>query len=89
MRLKHTNNYTFQRNCAKGGKINVSRIYNLCRLRMSNMFKNYACSKTDLIDDPCIDCIGVPPYAPFEADETNLHEFSCDKKKSSIIRIVE
>ncbi len=49
--------------------------------------KNHACPKTDLIDEPCIDCIGVPPYAPFDVDEINLHEFDCNEKKPSIYTI--
>lgn len=46
--------------------------------------KIISCPKTDMLENPCIDCEGTPPYAPFEADESNLHEFGCNEKKSSI-----
>ncbi len=44
--------------------------------------RNHSCPKTDVLENPCIDCEGTPPYAPFNVE--NLHEFNCDNRKSSI-----
>ena len=46
---------------------------------------NHSCPKTDMYDNPCIDCQGMPPYAPWETPDDKLHEVKCDSKKSRII----
>ena len=46
--------------------------------------RNHSCPKTDTTEDPCIECHGIPPYATTVVDESNLHEFTCDEKKSSV-----
>lgn len=43
--------------------------------------RNYCCPKTDMADNPCIECCGTPPYAPYDVDESNLHEFNCDENR--------
>ena len=48
----------------------------------SECLRKQSCPKTDMLDDPCIECYGIPPYAPDLANEDNLHEFACDEKKS-------
>ena len=41
---------------------------------------NWRCPKTATIENPCIACEGMPPYAPEIADEENLGDFGCDEK---------
>lgn len=48
--------------------------------------RNHSCPKTACMEDPCVDCEGIPPYAPWEADN-KLYEYNCDEKKSSTINI--
>jgi len=45
--------------------------------------RSYICPKTACIEDPCIDCSGLPPYAPWNINEYNLCDYNCDEKKPS------
>lgn len=41
--------------------------------------RNFRCPKVDL-DNPCIECMGIPPYAPDDVDENTLYNYQCDEK---------
>jgi len=48
--------------------------------------RKISCPKTDMLDDPCIECQGTPPYAPWEANEKTLCNYSCNEKLSRFKR---
>lgn len=48
--------------------------------------RNISCPKTDMLDNPCIKCAGIPPYAPWDTEDGELHLIECDQKKSSVRR---
>jgi len=46
--------------------------------------RNFRCPKTPGLDDPCIECTGIPPYAPDDADEQTLCNYQCDEKPKAV-----
>lgn len=45
-----------------------------------NCLRNHSCPKTDVMENPCIDCDGTPPYAPWDIEDNQLGDFGCDEK---------
>ena len=43
--------------------------------------KNHSCPKTECLENPCIECDGTPPYAPWNTESLHLHK--CNDKKPS------
>lgn len=51
----------------------------------SDCLRAQSCPKTDMIENPCIDCVGMPPYAPWNTVEPKLCDIHCDKYKPCFV----
>jgi len=41
--------------------------------------RNHSCPKTDCLNNPCVNCEGIPPYISWEIKD-NLYNYNCNSK---------